>query len=192
VRSLSRNEDILLSATGAVEQWRGRFADRIDVHRGFARISEFEMGRVRFLHDGACQDCWVWTRRRPSACLLHTAAEGMDSHIVALRRDYADPRVIIVGAGPAGTRARLPSRCWSAPIVIDESSRSGGQIYRRPRRILHAATAALWHRGSQGARDPRDSLMHWRQSRLSAEPSRGRYRMTAFCPQEMCCRTDPL
>ena len=44
----------------------------------------------------------------------------------------ADARVIIVGAGPAGVRAaeRL-ARAGLRPIVIDEASAAGGQIYRR-------------------------------------------------------------
>lgn len=44
----------------------------------------------------------------------------------------AKPRIIIVGAGPSGTRAA--EACVAAgirPIVIDEGQRDGGQIYRR-------------------------------------------------------------
>ncbi|WIW90180.1 FAD/NAD(P)-binding oxidoreductase (plasmid) [Sphingobium sp. V4] len=44
----------------------------------------------------------------------------------------AQPRIIIVGAGPAGTRAA--QACVAAglrPVVIDEGRRDGGQIYRR-------------------------------------------------------------
>ena len=44
----------------------------------------------------------------------------------------AKPRIIIVGAGPSGTRAA--EACVAAgirPIVIDEGRRDGGQIYRR-------------------------------------------------------------
>ena len=41
--------------------------------------------------------------------------------------------VLIVGAGPAGTRAAETLAAHSvAPIVVDEGARSGGQIYRRP------------------------------------------------------------
>ena len=44
----------------------------------------------------------------------------------------APPRVIIVGAGPAGTRcAEALVAAGLCPIVIDEGRRSGGQIYRR-------------------------------------------------------------
>ena len=43
-----------------------------------------------------------------------------------------EPRIVIVGAGPAGTRAA--EACVQAgvrPIVLDEGRRDGGQIYRR-------------------------------------------------------------
>ena len=44
----------------------------------------------------------------------------------------ADPRVIIVGAGPAGIRAAVEIvRAGIRPVVIDEAPESGGQIYRR-------------------------------------------------------------
>lgn len=45
----------------------------------------------------------------------------------------AIPRVIVVGAGPAGVRAaeRLVA-AGLRPVVIDEGVRAGGQIYRRP------------------------------------------------------------
>ena len=44
----------------------------------------------------------------------------------------ASPRVIIVGAGPAGVRAAQTLVAHGiTPIVIDEAERAGGQIYRR-------------------------------------------------------------
>jgi len=44
----------------------------------------------------------------------------------------ADPRVIIIGAGPAGVRAaETLVEAGVRPIVIDEGARDGGQIYRR-------------------------------------------------------------
>lgn len=44
----------------------------------------------------------------------------------------AEPRVIVVGAGPAGTRAaEALVRAGLRPLVVDEGRRSGGQIYRR-------------------------------------------------------------
>jgi NADPH-dependent 2,4-dienoyl-CoA reductase/sulfur reductase-like enzyme len=42
-------------------------------------------------------------------------------------------RVVIVGAGPAGTRAALTlARYGLRPTILDEAPRNGGQIYRRP------------------------------------------------------------
>lgn len=43
------------------------------------------------------------------------------------------PRILIVGAGPAGTRA-TETLCANGirPVVVDEAPQSGGQIYRRP------------------------------------------------------------
>jgi hydrogen cyanide synthase HcnB len=44
----------------------------------------------------------------------------------------AEGRVVIVGAGPAGTRAaEALVRNGLRPVVVDEGLRSGGQIYRR-------------------------------------------------------------
>jgi len=44
----------------------------------------------------------------------------------------AQPRVIVVGAGPAGVRAaEALVQAGLRPIVIDEGRRDGGQIYRR-------------------------------------------------------------
>ncbi|QEX17038.1 FAD/NAD(P)-binding oxidoreductase [Hypericibacter terrae] len=42
-------------------------------------------------------------------------------------------RMVIVGAGPAGTRAALTlARYGLKPTILDEAPRNGGQIYRRP------------------------------------------------------------
>jgi NADPH-dependent 2,4-dienoyl-CoA reductase/sulfur reductase-like enzyme len=42
------------------------------------------------------------------------------------------PRVIVVGAGPAGVRAvQVLAEAGLRPVVIDEGRRDGGQIYRR-------------------------------------------------------------
>ena len=44
----------------------------------------------------------------------------------------AEPAVVIVGAGPAGTcAAHAIARAGIRPIVVDEGLQSGGQIYRR-------------------------------------------------------------
>jgi NADPH-dependent 2,4-dienoyl-CoA reductase/sulfur reductase-like enzyme len=45
----------------------------------------------------------------------------------------SEPRVVIVGAGPAGVRAaETLVAAGVRPIVIDENARWGGQIYRQP------------------------------------------------------------
>ena len=44
----------------------------------------------------------------------------------------AQPRIIIIGAGPAGVRAaETVVAAGITPVVIDEGARDGGQIYRR-------------------------------------------------------------
>lgn len=43
------------------------------------------------------------------------------------------PRIVIIGAGPAGTEAAAALvKAGLRPVVIDANNRSGGQIYRRP------------------------------------------------------------
>lgn len=45
----------------------------------------------------------------------------------------AAPRIVIVGAGPAGIRAaETLVNAGLTPVVVDEGARAGGQIYRRP------------------------------------------------------------
>ncbi|TGT89587.1 MULTISPECIES: FAD/NAD(P)-binding oxidoreductase [unclassified Mesorhizobium] len=47
--------------------------------------------------------------------------------------DASTPKVVIVGAGPAGIRAAATLvEAGLHPMVIDEGHRAGGQIYRRP------------------------------------------------------------
>ena len=41
-------------------------------------------------------------------------------------------RIVVIGAGPAGTRAALTlARAGLRPTLIDEAPSNGGQIYRR-------------------------------------------------------------
>ncbi|RWD57002.1 MAG: NAD(P)/FAD-dependent oxidoreductase, partial [Mesorhizobium sp.] len=47
--------------------------------------------------------------------------------------ETSSPRIVIVGAGPAGIRAAATLvEAGLHPMVIDEGNRAGGQIYRRP------------------------------------------------------------
>ncbi|NBC36440.1 FAD-dependent oxidoreductase [Novosphingobium sp. FSY-8] len=63
-------------------------------------------------------------------------------------------RVIIIGAGPAGTRAaQTLVRAGLRPIVIDEGRRSGGQIYRRQPDNFTRPYSALYGTEAERARD---------------------------------------
>ena len=64
---------------------------------------------------------------------------------------HAPPRVIIVGAGPAGTRcAETLLAEGIRPTVIDEGRRDGGQIYRRQPASFTRSYIALY--GTEAAR----------------------------------------
>ena len=68
----------------------------------------------------------------------------------------AQPRVIVVGAGPAGVRAaEALVRAGLRPIVIDEAARAGGQIYRRPPEGFQRTHEALY-----GSEAPRARAIH--------------------------------
>jgi len=61
------------------------------------------------------------------------------------------PRVVVVGAGPAGARAaEALVESGVRPIVIDEGRRDGGQIYRRQPERFTRSYAALY--GSEAAK----------------------------------------
>ncbi len=63
----------------------------------------------------------------------------------------ADPRLIIIGAGPAGVRAaETLVDAGLRPIVVDEGARDGGQIYRRQPEGFTRPKSALY--GSETAR----------------------------------------
>ncbi|WP_122666843.1 NAD(P)/FAD-dependent oxidoreductase [Pseudomonas viridiflava] len=66
----------------------------------------------------------------------------------------ATPRVVIVGAGPAGTRcAQTLIAAGIKPILIDENRRDGGQIYRRQPEGFKRDYAALYGTEADKARD---------------------------------------
>jgi NADPH-dependent 2,4-dienoyl-CoA reductase/sulfur reductase-like enzyme len=68
-----------------------------------------------------------------------------------------DPRIIVVGAGPAGVRcAEQLVAAGVRPVVIDEGRRDGGQIYRRQPANFTRSYATLY--GSEAARA--ESLHH--------------------------------
>ena len=61
------------------------------------------------------------------------------------------PRVIVVGAGPAGVRAAQSLvAAGLTPVVIDEGARAGGQIYRRPPTTFTRPPQALY--GAEAAK----------------------------------------
>lgn len=57
----------------------------------------------------------------------------------------ASPRVVIIGAGPAGVRAaEALLAAGIRPVVVDEGRRDGGQIYRRQPKNFRRSHAALY------------------------------------------------
>ena len=61
------------------------------------------------------------------------------------------PRIVVVGAGPAGVRAaQALAEAGVRPIVIDEGRRDGGQIYRRQPEGFTRRHATLY--GSEAAK----------------------------------------
>ena len=76
------------------------------------------------------------------------------SHAASLQA--ATPRVVVVGAGPAGVRAaQALVQAGLRPVVVDEGSRSGGQIYRRQPEGFTRPLAKLY-----GADAPKAAALH--------------------------------
>ncbi|MCQ3030751.1 FAD-dependent oxidoreductase [Pseudomonas syringae] len=76
----------------------------------------------------------------------------------------ATPRVVIVGAGPAGTRcAQTLLAAGIKPILIDENHRDGGQIYRRQPEGFKRDYAALYGSEADKARDLHQSFDRLRE-----------------------------
>jgi len=66
----------------------------------------------------------------------------------------AEPRVIVVGAGPAGVRAaQTLVSAGIRPLVVDEGSRAGGQIYRRQVESFSRGYDELYGTEARRARD---------------------------------------
>ena len=75
------------------------------------------------------------------------------------------PRIVIVGAGPAGIRAAAALvEAGLHPVVIDEGNRAGGQIYRRPPDGFTRTAKQLY--GSEAAKA---RALHALFDRLTAE-----------------------
>jgi NADPH-dependent 2,4-dienoyl-CoA reductase/sulfur reductase-like enzyme len=70
---------------------------------------------------------------------------------VAERPLNSEPRVVVVGAGPAGVRAaQALVEAGIRPLVVDEGRRDGGQIYRRQPDSFTRSYEALY--GTEAAR----------------------------------------
>jgi NADPH-dependent 2,4-dienoyl-CoA reductase/sulfur reductase-like enzyme len=68
-----------------------------------------------------------------------------------------EPRIVIVGAGPAGVRAaEVLVAAGLRPVVVDENQRAGGQIYRQPPAGFVRSKKQLY--GSESAKA--DALHH--------------------------------
>ena len=75
------------------------------------------------------------------------------------------PRVIVIGAGPAGVRAvETLVDAGIHPVVIDESARDGGQIYRRQPEGFLRSKAQLY-----GTETARAEALHATFDRLKSQ-----------------------
>ena len=74
------------------------------------------------------------------------------------------PAVLVVGAGPAGTRAAETLVAHGVvPIVVDEGAQSGGQIYRQPPQGFTRPAAALYGFEARKARSVHAALAALRE-----------------------------
>jgi NADPH-dependent 2,4-dienoyl-CoA reductase/sulfur reductase-like enzyme len=70
-----------------------------------------------------------------------------------------NPRIVIVGAGPAGVRAAQAAvQCGVRPLVVDEGQRDGGQIYRRQPEGFVRPYAKLYGTEADKARSLHDTF----------------------------------
>lgn len=76
----------------------------------------------------------------------------------------ATPRIVIVGAGPAGVRAaQTLVQAGVRPVVIDEGLRDGGQIYRRQPEGFRRPYEQLYGTEADKARSLHDSFAGLRE-----------------------------
>lgn len=103
----------------------------------------------------------------PSSEPVQGAVSRIQTARSGAEEDRDRPRIVIVGAGPAGVRAaEALVDAGVRPIVLDEGRRDGGQIYRRqPERFTRSyatlygteeAKAAALHRAFDALRDQSD------------------------------------
>ncbi|MCY1281252.1 Hydrogen cyanide synthase subunit HcnB [compost metagenome] len=99
-----------------------------------------------------------------------------------LRKDQA--RVVIVGAGPAGTRcAEALVAAGIRPILIDENRRDGGQIYRRQPEGFTRDYATLYGSEADKARALHETFDRLR-GRIDYRPDTLVWNLT---PGQLCC-----
>jgi NADPH-dependent 2,4-dienoyl-CoA reductase/sulfur reductase-like enzyme len=91
----------------------------------------------------------------------------------------AEPRVIVIGAGPAGARAaEALVQAGVRPIVIDEGRRDGGQIYRRQPEGFSRGYAQLYGTEAKKAEDLHRSFALLRE-RIDYRPETLAWNLTA-------------
>jgi NADPH-dependent 2,4-dienoyl-CoA reductase/sulfur reductase-like enzyme len=104
------------------------------------------------------------------------------ARLKGLRND--DVRVVIVGAGPAGTRcAEILVTAGIRPIVLDENRRDGGQIYRRQPEGFDRDYATLYGSEADKAKALHDSFDHLR-GRIDYRPDTS---VWSLSPWELFC-----
>lgn len=98
--------------------------------------------------------------------------------------DKDDVRVVIVGAGPAGTRcAETLVAAGIRPIVLDENRRDGGQIYRRQPEGFRRDYATLYGSEADKAKALHDSFDRLR-GQIDYRPDTLVWSLT---PGQLCC-----
>ncbi|WP_459200309.1 FAD/NAD(P)-dependent oxidoreductase [Pseudomonas tremae] len=101
----------------------------------------------------------------------------------------ASARVVIIGAGPAGTRcAETLLAAGIRPILIDENRRDGGQIYRRQPEGFKRDYPALYGTEAAKARDLHESFDRLR-TQIDYRPDTLAWNLT---PGELCCVSQGL
>ncbi|CAI8751630.1 FAD-dependent oxidoreductase [Pseudomonas chlororaphis] len=96
----------------------------------------------------------------------------------------AAPRVVIVGAGPAGVRcAETLLAAGLVPTLVDENRRDGGQIYRRQPEGFRRDYATLYGSEAHKARALHDSFERLRP-RIDYRPDTLAWNLT---PGQLCC-----